>query len=135
MKIAVTYENGQVFQHFGHTKNFKIYEVEEGKILNEEIISTEGSGHGALAVLLAKENVDVLICGGIGGGAQKALEEAGIDFYGGVNQAADQAVADLLKGQLKYDPDVECNHHHHGDKNDPHGHHNCGENKHGCGGH
>ena len=73
MRIAVTYENGDVFQHFGHTKQFKVYDVENGKIVSSEIIDTNGSGHGALAGVLSSLHVDALICGGIGGGAQAAL--------------------------------------------------------------
>ena len=69
MKIAVTYENGEIFQHFGHTETFKVYEVEDGRILGSEIIGSNGSGHGALAKLLNEQGIDVLICGGIGGGA------------------------------------------------------------------
>ena len=67
MKIAVTYENGQVFQHFGHTEQFKVYEIEDGKVVGSQVTGSEGSGHEALAVLLADKAIDVLICGGIGG--------------------------------------------------------------------
>ena len=84
MRIAVTYDNGEIFQHFGHTEKFKVYDVEDGKIVNEEIVDTNGQGHGALAGFLLGGKVDVLICGGIGGGAQVALGEAGIKLYGGV---------------------------------------------------
>jgi len=128
MRIAVTYENGQIFQHFGHTEQFKVYDVEEGKILASEVVDTNGSGHGALAGVLQALNVDALICGGIGGGARMALDAAGIKLYGGASGDADQAVAALLAGNLDYQPDVQCNHHdehHHGGE--------CGE--HGCGGH
>ena len=76
MKIAVTYENGQVFQHFGHTAQFKLYEVENGAVTAAQVVDTNGSGHGALAGLLAQQGVDCLICGGIGGGAQMALAQA-----------------------------------------------------------
>ena len=68
MRIAVTYENGNVFQHFGHTEQFKVYEVENGKVVSSEIFGSNGSGHGALARLLNDKGIDVLICGGIGGG-------------------------------------------------------------------
>lgn len=128
MRIAVTYENGQIFQHFGHTEQFKVYDVEDGKILTSEVVSTNGSGHGALAGVLNALNADVLICGGIGGGARMALDAAGIKLYGGVSGEADQAVEAFLAGTLDYNPDVQCNHHgehHHGG--------NCGE--HGCGEH
>ena len=76
MKIAVTYENGQVFQHFGHTAQFKLYDVENGTVASSQVVDTNGSGHGALAGFLKDRQVDALICGGIGGGAQMALAEA-----------------------------------------------------------
>ena len=102
MRIAVTYENGAVFQHFGHTENFKIYDVLDGKVEKSEVVNTNGQGHGALATFLKSRNVDTLICGGIGGGAQSALTEAGIKFYGGVAGSADDAVNALLRGNLQY---------------------------------
>ena len=126
MKIAVTYENGQIFQHFGHTQQFKLYDVTDGKVCKSEIVPTNGSGHGALAGFLTAHGVDTLICGGIGGGAQIALAEAGIRLYGGVSGDADSAVDSLLSGTLDFNPDVRCNHHDHGD-------HACGN--HGCGDH
>lgn len=128
MKIAVTYENGEIFQHFGHTEQFKLYEVSGGKVLSSEIVDTNGSGHGALAGLLASLGVDTLICGGIGGGAQAALAEANIRLLGGVQGGADEAVQAFIGGNLQYNPDVHCTHHDH-----EHGEgHTCGE--HGCGG-
>ena len=127
MKIAVTYENGQVFQHFGHSEQFKVYEAEDGKVPDSHVISAGGNGHGALAGLLQENGVQVLICGGIGGGARQALAELNIELYPGVTGEADRAVEDFLAGNLNYNANVVCNHHH------EHGHH-CGENKHGCGG-
>jgi predicted Fe-Mo cluster-binding NifX family protein len=111
MRIAVTYENGNVFQHFGHTERFKVYDVENGEIAVATTINTNGSGHGALADILKKCGVDTLICGSIGPGAKRALAEAGIALYGGVSGSADQAVADLLAKNLIYNSDVECSHH------------------------
>jgi len=123
MKIAVTYENGQIFQHFGHTEQFKLYEVADGVIVNAEIIDTNGSGHGALAELLSELNADILICGGIGGGAQMALARAGIKLFGGVHGDADEAVKAFIGGSLAFDPEAKCDHHgsHHGEG------HNCGQ--------
>ena len=83
MKIAVTFENGQVFQHFGHTEQFKLYEVEGGKIVSSEVIDTNGSGHEALADFLAQRGVGALVCGGIGDGAQAALSASGIEICSG----------------------------------------------------
>jgi predicted Fe-Mo cluster-binding NifX family protein len=129
MKIAVTFENGQVFQHFGHTSQFKIYEVENDTVKSATVVDTNGSGHGALAGFLSAQGVDVVICGGIGGGAQTALAEAGIKVYGGVQGAADMAAVSFIAGSLRYNPDVKCDHHDH-----EHGEgHTCGE--HGCGNH
>ncbi|MEG1639343.1 MAG: NifB/NifX family molybdenum-iron cluster-binding protein, partial [Ruthenibacterium sp.] len=96
MKIAVTYENGAVFQHFGHTETFKIYDIEGGKVKTSAVVDTNGSGHGALADFLRAHGVDTLICGGIGGGAQTALAQAGIKLFGGVSGSADEAVNALI---------------------------------------
>lgn len=133
MRVAVTYENGEVFQHFGHTAQFKVYDIENGVILSTEVIDTNGSGHGALAGILNAMKVDVLICGGIGGGARTALEEAGIRLYGGVSGNADEAVEALLSDRLVFNPEVHCDHHHGGGDHHGEGHH-CGEDKHGCAG-
>ncbi len=134
MKVAVTYENGNIFQHFGHTQYFKVYEVAEGQVLSSEVVDTNGSGHGALAGVLNRLNADVLICGGIGGGAQMALAEAGIQLYGGVSGDADAAVEAFLKGALDFNPDVQCNHHDHHGEGHTCGNHGCGSDHH-CGNH
>ena len=127
MRIAVTYEDGSVFQHFGHTELFKLYDVEDGKIAGSRIVDTNGSGHGALAGFLKAADVDALICGGIGMGAQMALAEAGIKLYGGVSGSADEAATALAEGRLTYDPDAKCDHHgHEGDHDCGHGDHECG---------
>ena len=129
MKIAVTYENGNVYQHFGHTSAFKVYEAENGKVIASQVVDTNGSGHGALALLLAQQGVDILICGGIGGGARVALMDAGIAIYGGVSGDADEAVELFLSNVLNYDPNARCSHHDHHHCDD----HACGS--HGCGSH
>ena len=136
MKIAVTFADGMVFQHFGHTERFKIYNVEEGKIVGAEVVLTNGSGHGALSGFLKAHGVDVLICGGIGGGARMALAEAGIQLYPGVMGPADVRVEELLAGALAYKPDTVCNHHHDHDHGHDCGSHDCGSHGHDdhCGG-
>jgi len=132
MRIAVTYDNGQVFQHFGHTEQFKFYDVEDGKIINEQVVDTNGYGHGALAGFLQAASVDALICGGIGMGAQIALDDVDIALYAGVSGSADEAAKALAQGKLEYDPDAHCDHHDHHDGECGHhheggcGHHNCG---------
>ena len=130
MKIAATYDNGNIFQHFGKTEFFKVYEVEDNKVVSSEVIGSNGTGHGALAGLLAEQGISVLICGGIGGGAQSALAEAGIELCSGAQGDADTAVDAYLKGEL-VSTGVNCDHHHHEDG------HSCGshENGHSCGGH
>ena len=131
MRIAVTYENGLIFQHFGRTEYFKVYDVENGAVTAARVVSTNGSGHGALAGVLTALQADVLICGGIGGGAQMALANSGIKLYGGASGEADKAVADFLSGKLGYDPRVHCDHH--GEHHHHNGDHACGD--HGCGSH
>ncbi|MDO4617557.1 MAG: FKBP-type peptidyl-prolyl cis-trans isomerase [Lachnospiraceae bacterium] len=114
MKIAVTFEDGQIFQHFGHSESFKIYEVEDNKVVSSQVILTNASGHGAMAGLLAERDVQVLICGGIGGGAQTALDEAGIEVMAGQSGDADAAVEAYLRGEL-VNSGVNCDHHDHED--------------------
>lgn len=135
MRIAVTYENGEIFQHFGHTEQFKVYDIQDNKVISSEVVGTNGSGHGALAGVLQALNADVLICGGIGGGAQAALAAAGIRLYGGVSGNADDAVAALLSGSLNFNPDVHCDHHDH-QHGEGHtcGSHGCQKHEHNCGG-
>ncbi len=130
MKIAVTYDNGNIFQHFGRTESFKVYEVEDNKVLSSEVIGSNGVGHGALAGLLSEQSVDVLICGGIGGGAQQALAEAGVELVAGAEGDVDQAVEAYLRGEL-ISTGANCDHHHHEDG------HSCGDHGegHSCGGH
>ena len=111
MKIAVTYENGNIFQHFGKTEFFKVYEVEDNKVISSEVIGSNGTGHGALAGFLAEQGVNALICGGIGGGAKDALAEAGIELCSGAQGDADAAVEAYLKGELE-STGVNCDHHH-----------------------
>ena len=123
MKIAVTYENGQVFQHFGHTEEFKVYDVQDNKIVNTEIVSSNELGHSALAYLLEENKINVLICGGIGGCAIGALKEYGIELYAGITGNADKAVNDYINGCLVQVSEANCSHHseeHHNES------HSCG---------
>ena len=126
MRIAVTYENGEVFQHFGHSEHFKLYDAEDGRITGEQVVETNGSGHGALAGFLQAAKVDALICGGIGMGAQMALADAGIKLYAGVQGSADAAAAALASGTLEFDPDARCDHHGHHHDGDC-GHEHCAD--------
>lgn len=128
MKIAVPFENGMVFQHFGHSEQFKFYEVENGAVLHSEVVSTNAQGHGALVGFLVQHGANVVLCGGIGTGAQVALMQAGIQMFGGISGLADMAVSDYLSGKLVFDPEVHCTHHDHDEG------HSCHEHQGGCSG-
>ena len=130
MKIAATYENGTIFQHFGRCPQFKIYVIENGEIISSEVVDTNGSGHGLLAGFLAGHRVEALICGGIGMGAQQALASSGIRLYAGQSGSADECAEALAKGTLKACAAATCNHHHDHDH-----HHEGGCGDHGCGSH
>ncbi|MDD4817668.1 MAG: NifB/NifX family molybdenum-iron cluster-binding protein [Victivallaceae bacterium] len=127
MKIAVASEDRRVFQHFGHTPEFSVFDIEDERICGMQVVPTGESGHGALAGLLTGLGVSTLLCGGIGGGAIEALGKAGITVVGGVSGDVVEAVGDYLMNRLDVDPDFRCAHHHDGDS------HTCGE--HGCGDH
>lgn len=129
MKIAVTYKNGNVYGHFGHTEQFKIYEIVDGTLADVRVVPANGRGHGALAGFLTEHGVDCLICGGIGPGAQMALAEADIKLYAGCSGSADQCVTELLSGTLEYADAATCDHHH-GEED-----HSCGAHSHTCGHH
>ena len=127
MRLAVPFDHGEIYGHFGRTAQFKLYDLTDGRIVSTAIVDTMGNGHGALTGFLKAYAVDALICGGIGGGAQAALAEANIRLIGGVQGNADEAVQAFLNGTLAFDPNVHCTHHDHGEG------HSCGS--HGCGGH
>ena len=133
MKIAVAYDNNEnVFQHFGHTEQFKIYEIENNSIVSSRILSSDGEGHSALAQLLENENIDKLICGGIGGCAVNALNEAGIEIFADISGNTDEAVKNLLNGTLEQTTSPNCSHHH-GEHHHSHNHdkdHSCGHSCH-----
>ena len=115
MKIAVTYDNGQVWQHFGKTEFFKVYEAEDGKITSGEVVSTGENAHGALADFLASMKVDAVICGGVGAPMIARLEACGIKAYPGVTGDADEAAAKLAAGTLEVNASAiheGCHHHH-----------------------
>lgn len=129
MKIAVPYDNGQIFQHFGRTEAFKLYTVQDGAVTQSQVVETGGTGHGALAGLLARLGVDTLLCGGAGAGAIQALSAQGIRVCGGVQGSADEAVKRLLDGTLSFDARATCDHHDHHEHGQACGHGGCG---HGC---
>lgn len=111
MRIAATYENGEIFPHFGMTEQFKVYDVEDGKVTSSQVVGSNGVGHGALAGLLAQGGVDALVCGGIGGGALSALAQQGIRVYAGASGSADATVEALLAGTLPQVGEATCKGH------------------------
>ena len=111
MRIAVTYENGEVFQHFGHTELFRIYDEEDGNVVHRMTIKPKNAGHEAMAGVLKKAGADLLICGGIGSGAQQALDELGIRLCAGVSGSSDAAVERFLQGTLNYTSQSNCTAH------------------------
>ena len=135
MRIAVTYDNGEVFQHFGRTESFKVYDIEDGKVIKSEVIGNDGLGHGALAGLLENNSIDLLICGGIGGGARNALADAGVNICSGASGNTDEVIEAYLRGELE-DAGSTCHHHDH-EEGHSCGDHGCGDHdeKQGCGGH
>lgn len=120
MIVAVTYEDGQVFQHFGRTEQFKLYEIADGAVVSSKVIGNDGLSHGGLVNVLIANKVEAFICGGIGGGARNMIESTGIRLYPGASGDADACVEALISGRLDYDPDTSCNHHDH-----DHGDHGC----------
>ena len=142
MRVATTYDNGNIFMHFGRSEQFKIYDIQDGKVLNEQVVGTGGTGHGALAGLLANGGVDTLICGGIGGGAINALTQAGITVYAGAQGSCDACVEALIAGTLAKNGEATCDchgrdhehTHEHGESCGCHGHHEH-EGHEGCGCH
>lgn len=134
MRIAVTYENEFVFQHFGKTQQFKIYDVQDNQIVDTFILDSNGAGHGALADVLSRNCVDVLICGGIGGGAVHALESANIKLCAGCSGPCDEVVKRFINEEIHLNSESNCNHHHHEHEEGhechchEHGHHEGGHN-------
>jgi len=104
MKVAVSYENGKVFQHFGKTEQFKVYEITDNNIISTCMVESDDQGHIALANLVKNHDIDVIICGGIGPGAQQALTEAGIRFFSGISGDVEEAVQRFLAHSLEPSP-------------------------------
>ena len=105
MKVAVTYNQGMIAQHFEHAEAFKLYEVVDDAVVKAQVVDTNGGDHGALADFLTAQGVEILLCGEIDGAAQMAVASAGIKLYGSIAGYADDAVTALLAGELRHDPD------------------------------
>jgi predicted Fe-Mo cluster-binding NifX family protein len=101
MKVAITYENGKVFEHFGQTENFIFYEVKDNKVVSEEIKNTNGLSHAELIGFLKDNKTDVLICGNLGGHAINLLKDNNIDIYAGNSGDTKDLINLFVKKELK----------------------------------
>ena len=113
MKIAIPVKSENIYQHFGMASEFKIYHVENNQLIGTETVNATGRGHGVMLDLLVTHNVNCVICGGIGDGAIRALEQNGIQLFAGITGAADDAVSALLAGTLQSDMQAACSKHQH----------------------
>lgn len=113
MKVAVACVNGQIFQHFGHCPSFLLCNIENGKIVATEMLDTTNYGCGMLAGYLKENDVDIVICGNIGGGARNHLSAQGIQVFPGAHGDALLQVESYIEGHLDYDPQVMCEHGNH----------------------
>lgn len=120
MKVAVCFEKGRVFQHFGHTEEFKIYDIKDDKVVDFYYVKTAGEGCSTLVPILKANNVNVLVCGGIGGGAHNHLTEAGIIVVPGVEGEVDDVIGELIQGTLKHGEGANCDHHDHDENHECH---------------
>lgn len=103
MRIAIPVKNENIYQHFGMASTFKVYDIEEKRVVNTFFIESAGTGHGAKIGPLVDNQVDCVICGGIGEGAVGQLSGAGIFLIAGVSGDADEAVEAALSHSLKSD--------------------------------
>ena len=133
LELVPLLQPGQLVADLAGGKTTLRAHAENGLILSSEVVSTNGQGHGALVGFLVQHQVNVVLCGGIGAGAQAALAQAGIQLFGGISGSADAAAADYLAGRLVFDPNAHCNHHAH-EAEHACGSHSCHEDKGGCAG-
>lgn len=122
--VAIPFENGEIFQHFGKASAFKLYTLEGLSITNSEVVKVEGSGHDEIGLWLVWHAVTTVICGTIGPGAMGVLVGAGIKVFPGLSGATDTAITALIDGSLVAQLQSTCSH-------SCHSCHGC----HGCHGH
>ena len=113
MKVAICFDKGRVFQHFGRTKEFKIYEIKDNKVTDFYYVEVNGEGCSTLVPVLKANHINVLICGGLGEGAFNHLTEAGIIVVSGVEGEVDEVIGEFNEGTLKYSETPNCHHHDH----------------------
>lgn len=113
MRLALPYENGQINQHFGRSREFAIVDVEGCAIKTRKNVSAANlqHNHEGLAGLMRTEGVDVVITGGIGAHALSSLEDAGLKVITGVGGGIDEVVNSYMRGEL-VSRRTSCQHHH-----------------------
>ena len=112
MRVAITYDDGNVFMHYGKTREFIIFEIENNEIKNEFILPCGEYSHHTLADLLSINNVDVLICGGCGGHAIESLEAKNIKIYNGACGDVHNVIKQYINEELTFNGATECGCHH-----------------------
>lgn len=115
LKIAIASEQENVTEHFGHCLNFNIYETDNAKIIKHTSIPNPGHRPGFLPVFLADLGVNVIISGGMGGGAIDLFNEKGIEVIVGASGKAEDAANAYIAGDLKSTGSVCHQHMHHGE--------------------
>jgi len=115
MKIAVASEGNMVTEHFGHCEGFLIFETEKDKIIQSEMVANPGHRPGFLPNFLNDLGVNVIISGGMGGGAIEIFNEKNIEVIVGASGEAKTAAESYLKGELKSTGSV-CHEHQHSDE-------------------
>jgi len=130
MKIAVASNGDLVTEHFGHCEVFHIYHENESEIVHHERIPNPGHRPGFLPNYLNDLGVNVIISGGMGGGAIDIFNEKNIEVIVGAKGFSIDAAQEYLKGNLKSTGSV-CHSHDHGhDHEHGHGHQgSCGSHK------
>ena len=112
MKIAVASEGSMVTEHFGHCESFSIFETEGNQISKIENVPNPGHRPGFLPNFLNEMGVNVIISGGMGGGAIEIFNEKNIEVIVGASGSARTAAEQYLKGELKSTGSV-CHEHQH----------------------
>jgi len=112
MKIAVASEGKMVTEHFGHCEGFILFDEENGQIVKNQMVPNPGHRPGFLPNYLNDLGVNVIISGGMGGGAIEIFNEKNIEVIVGASGDALTAAEKYLKGELKSTGSV-CHDHQH----------------------
>ena len=112
MKVAVSYRDGEIYEHFGHAETFAIYDFDLNNMDNstKKLIDVRDlSGHEAMVERMRAEGVDAVLCGNMGAAAKAQLLSCGIVPVIGYCGDADTAAELLILGRLPVAPgDGDC---------------------------